>query len=162
MGVLGVRLRKLIIAAIVVLAFVLLVGCNAAEPSEDAAQPVPDPGGALEGTSWNCMTFNVGGTPRPVPADIPITAEFGADGTLSGNASVNTYSTTYKADGGNLTIDPNIVTTKMAGSDEAMKQESDYLTTLVTVASYQIDDKNGQLVLFGPAQNTVARYEPAK
>lgn len=121
--------------------------------------PPPD----LAGTSWTALTYTVGGTPQTVLADFPITAEFSADGKLSGNSGVNTYSTTYKQDGASLTVDEAIATTKMAGPDEAMKQESDYLTTLKTVESFLIDEKNGgQLVLMGPAQNPIARYNPAQ
>jgi len=149
-------------AAAGLIVFVLLMGCATSQPSESATTPTKDPGGTLEGTSWTCMTYTVGGTPQTVPVESTITAEFSAEGELTGNAGVNSYSTTFETDGGNLTIGDEIVTTKMAGPESVMKQESDYLTTLKTVESYQIDDKNGQLVLFGPAQNNIARYTPAQ
>lgn len=161
-GGIRVRLGKLTILAIALLALALLLGCTSAPPAEDATQPTKDPGGSIVG-SWNCVTFTVGGSrASTIPTDTPITAEFTAEGELSGNAGVNSYSTTYETDGGSLKIGSEIATTKMAGSDAAMKQESDYLTVLVTAQSYQIDDKTGELVLFGPAQNTIARYTPAQ
>jgi heat shock protein HslJ len=150
--------RTRLIAAIVLFAFgaLFLGGCS----SEATQEPAPV---KLEGTSWNCIEIKVNDAPVTVPADTPITAEFGTDGTLSGNSGVNNYSTTYETDdAGKLTVSGEIVSTKMAGPEDAMARESAYLTALATVQSYQVDDKNGQLVLFGPAENTVARYEPAK
>lgn len=120
--------------------------------------PPPD----LAGTKWTALTYTVGGKTQTVLADAPITAEF-ADGTMSGNAGVNQYNTAYTQDGFNLTVDEAIMTTKMAGSEEAMAQESNYLTTLKTVETFLIDEKNGgQLVLMGPAQNPIARFDPAQ
>ena len=147
-----------VLAALVALA---LVGCGSSEPTDaGGTQPVAEPGGTLEGTSWNCIEFKVNDAPQTVPADAPITAEFSAEGALSGSAGVNTYNTTYETDGGGITISDQIATTMMAGPEDAMARESAYLTVLPTAVSYQIDDKSGELVLFGPADNTIARYTP--
>lgn len=149
---------------------VLLVG-GCAAPTEPA-EPAPETEAStaateteataveLVGTQWACYEFAVGQTPQTVLADAPIYAEFTADGILTGNGGVNSYNTTYKVDGESMTIDGDIGTTKMAGSEEAMKQEADYLLTLPTAASYNL--RGDELVLFGPAQNMIARYRPAQ
>lgn len=155
-------------AAVVFLTIALMsaAGCaSSEEPAAPAEQEAPatseQAAATLEGTSWDCVDFVVGSREQQVLSDAPITAEFSTDGKLTGSAGVNTYTTTYETDGAILTIAPEIATTMMAGSDEAMAQESNYLTTLATVVSYEIAE-DGRLVLFGPAQNTIARYTPAQ
>ena len=156
-----------VVGLVAALIFVL-VGCSPAEEptttdsGAGGTQPAGQEAVPLEGTSWNCIEFKVNDAPVTVPADAPITAQFGADGTLSGSSGVNTYSTGYTTSGTGITIDSAIVTTKMAGPEDAMARETSYLTVLPTAVSYQVDDKNGQLVLFGPADNTIARYTPAE
>lgn len=153
------------VAVSLVFVLLLLVGCaQPAPPAEDepgtgSSSETPAP---LEGTSWECITFAAGGGVQnpPLPT-APITAEFSEDGKMTGNASVNSYTTAYETDGAQLTIDDQIITTKMAGSEEAMAQESDYLTALATVESYNINGQ-GELILFGQAGNTVARFGAAK
>ena len=101
------------------------------------------------------------GAPQTVPEDTPITAEFAADGTLSGKSGVNTYNTKYVTDGENMTIGPEIASTKMAGPEEAMNLETNYLTTLPTTTTYNITG-DGDLVLLGSAGSAIARYRPAE
>lgn len=155
------RWKAIALGALLV-AVLVVGGCASA-----AEEPAGTTGGSttapaeLAGTSWDCYEFAVGSTPQTVLAEAPITAEFSADGKMTGSAGVNTYSTAYKVDGTSITIDKNIVTTKMAGSDAAMKQESDYLVTLPTAQSFEMSPK-GDLVLLGPAENMIARYSPAK
>lgn len=158
------RMNK-IIAASLMFVLVLLVGCAQSTPpaeedtSTDSASEAPAP---LEGTSWECITFAAGGgvqnPPLPTAA---ITAEFSEDGKMTGNTGVNSYSTSYETDGATLTIGEEIITTKMAGPEEAMTQESDYLTALATVESYNINGQ-GELILFGQAGNTVAKFGAAE
>jgi heat shock protein HslJ len=95
---------------------------------------------ALEGTEWQALAYNNGkGGLQSVAADGEITALFGADGSLAGNASVNQYSTTYTTSGETMTIKAEIMTTKMAGSDELMAQEAAYLAALPKTATYAIE-----------------------
>jgi heat shock protein HslJ len=155
---------RTLLALTLLLPILVLAGCTGSEPPAEEGTPpaATEPAVTLEDTSWKAVNFAVGGSPQPVLADAPITAEFGADGTLSGSAGVNTYTTSYETDGGNITIGEEIATTMMAGSEEAMTQESNYLTTLPTAQTFEIDKDSGQLVLFGPAQNTIARYDPTE
>jgi heat shock protein HslJ len=96
---------------------------------------------SLTGTEWQALAYNNGkGALQSLAADSVITATFGDDGTLAGNASINQYSTTYKVSGQDqMTVDPQIVTTKMAGPDELMQQEAAYLDALPKTATYTIE-----------------------
>ncbi|MCB8984580.1 MAG: META domain-containing protein [Ardenticatenaceae bacterium] len=92
-------------------------------------------GGELAGTSWQLQSLQG----AEVLADTAITAVFGSDGTLSGNAGCNTYSTSYTVDGSSLTINPMIISTMMACEDSIMQQETSYLAVLPTAVSWAVD-----------------------
>lgn len=142
-------------------ALLMIGGCTpAAEPAAPEAESMA-PAQDLADTSWDCYEFAVGATPMPVLSTAPITMQFGADGTLSGNSGVNTYTTSYKTDGTSIEIGEQIASTMMAGEEDAMKQEADFLVTLPTAATFNITD-NGELVLFGPAENMIVRARPAE
>lgn len=94
----------------------------------------------LEGTEWDALAYNNGkGALQSLAASSAITATFGSDGSLTGNASINRYTTTYTASDGTMSIDAAIATTKMAGSEELMTQESAYLAALPGTATYAIE-----------------------
>ena len=95
---------------------------------------------ALEGTEWDALAYNNGkGGLQSIAASSAITATFGSDGSLAGNAGVNRYSTTYTTSGDTMSIDAAIATTKMAGPEELMKQEAAYLAALPETATYTIE-----------------------
>jgi heat shock protein HslJ len=101
----------------------------------EAREPV-----MLQGTTWEALAYNNGKQALvSLAADSEITAVFSDDGTLSGNASVNTYRTGYATSGATMTIDAAIATTKMAGPDDLMQQEAAYLTALPQSATYSIE-----------------------
>ena len=86
---------------------------------------------ALEGTEWDALAYNNGkGGLQSLAASSAITATFGSDGSLAGNAGVNRYSTTYTTSGDTMSIDAAIATTEMAGPQELMQQEAAYLAAL--------------------------------
>ncbi len=95
----------------------------------------------LTGTEWQAIAYNNGkGALQSIATDSSITAKFDKAGALSGNASINQYSTKYTISGTDkMTIDAQIVTTKMAGSDVLMAQEAAYLAALPQTATYEID-----------------------
>ncbi|MBK9613684.1 MAG: META domain-containing protein [Dehalococcoidia bacterium] len=64
---------------------------------------------------------------------------FGDDGSLSGNAGCNNYSTSYTIDGDNISINPGIATTRMACAENVMSAvETAYLAALPTAATYAV------------------------
>ena len=95
----------------------------------------------LSGTSWEATGYNNG--KQAVTGALEgttLTADFGKDGTLSGNSGCNTYSGGYKVNGDKITIGP-LASTMMACSDPAgvMEQEAQYLAALQSAATYQIE-----------------------
>ena len=95
---------------------------------------------ALQGTKWEALAYNNGKQAIvSLEASSSITAEFGADGKLTGDASVNRYTTGSTTSGEKMTIDAAIATTKMAGPEKLMRQEAAYLAALPKTATYSIE-----------------------
>ena len=94
----------------------------------------------LTGTEWQALAYNNGkGGLQGLAASSAITATFGADGSLAGNASINQYSTTYTTSGDTMSIDAQIISTQMAGPADLMQQEAAYLAALPKTATYTIE-----------------------
>lgn len=94
----------------------------------------------LAGTSWTATGINNGqAAVTSLVAGTEITANFGADGSLTGSAGCNNYNATYQTEGNGLIISP-ATTTRMACSqpEGLMAQEMQYLAALETVATYQL------------------------
>lgn len=101
----------------------------------EARQPT-----ALQGTTWEALAYNNGKQALvSLEASSSITAEFGEDGSLTGDASVNRYTTGFTTSGETMSIDAAIATTKMAGPEKLMRQEAAYLAALPQTATYSIE-----------------------
>ena len=96
----------------------------------------------LAGTTWSATGVNNGkGGVVSVPAGVVITAEFAADGTLSGTGGCNSYSGTWATTGTDaLDIGP-IAATAKGCPDPAGSTESQYLAALDAVATYAIEGR---------------------
>ena len=95
---------------------------------------------ALEGAAWRALAYNNGkGGLQSLAASSAITATFGSDGSLAGDAGVNRYSTTYTTSGDAMSIAAQIVSTQMAGPADLMRQEAAYLAALPRTATYTIE-----------------------
>jgi heat shock protein HslJ len=122
-----------------------LSGCNAAG---NATQ--------LDNTSWVLTEWSISSL---FPADFVITANF-ADGQISGNSAVNSYGGSYTADPSGSFSTGEMMSTLMAGSDEAMRAESAYMTLLAQSQRYTLlgntltlfDANNNQLLIFTAAE----------
>jgi heat shock protein HslJ len=94
----------------------------------------------LVGTTWDCTMYNNGrGGFQSLVASSAITAVFGKDDSLTGNAGINNYNGKYSADNGSIKIDSAISSTMMAGDPEIMAQEAAYLAALPKATTYDID-----------------------
>lgn len=94
----------------------------------------------LAGSSWDVIAYNNGKEAVvSVIIGTQITAVFGEDGQLTGNAGCNDYFTIYEADGDKINIG-SVEATEIFCSEPAgiMEQEKQYLAALETAATYRI------------------------
>ncbi len=92
----------------------------------------------LTGTEWSATGVNTGtGAVSSLVAGTSVTAVFGDDGTVSGNAGCNTYTGTYEVSGNDMTIGP-LATTQKACEPDVSTQEANYLAALGRVSTYMI------------------------
>jgi heat shock protein HslJ len=104
----------------------------------------PEGRAALQG-AWLVTGYNNGkGGVSSVMAGTELTANFGADGALTGNAGCNTYNASYTVDGNKISIGP-AATTMMACDQAIMDQEQQYLAALASAAAYQVDGSKLEL-----------------
>jgi heat shock protein HslJ len=93
----------------------------------------------LVGTPWKMAMYNNGrGGFQSALSSATVTAVFAADGTVSGNGGVNQYHGTYKISGASIKIDP-LISTQMAGPEDAMAQESAYLAALQKSTTFAME-----------------------
>ena len=119
---------------------VLLSGCTPAENS-------------LDGTQWKLAEWTVSSID---PADVTITATF-ADGRISGNSGVNSYSGPYKLGSSNAFSAGPLASTQMAGPEPAMRAEGAYVTLLAQAASFKLGA--GNLTLYDNGGNESLIFE---
>ena len=94
---------------------------------------------SLAGTSWEATNYNNGNQAVVgVIADTTLTANFDAEGTISGSAGCNDYFGSYTTDGDTITIGPLASTRKLCPGEGVMEQEAAYLAALETAATYSI------------------------
>ncbi|MCE5254403.1 MAG: protease inhibitor I42 family protein [Actinomycetia bacterium] len=106
----------------------------------------------LDGTSWRLQAWPVSALDA---RDFEITASF-EDGRVGGKAAVNLYSAPYTADAGGAFGVGEIVSTKMAGPEAAMRAESWYFELLRQACSYRLDADG--LTLFGEDGAELLRF----
>lgn len=103
----------------------------------------------LTGKEW--MVASLDGT--PVLTASPVTMNFGDDGRLSGNASCNAYTGSYKINDSALYVGP-LALTRKACMGDAMAQETAFVQLLEAVSEMQIDE-TGTLTISGEAGETL-------
>lgn len=104
-----------------------------------------DPAALLQGAEWVVEEIgNAGIVDRS-----RVTLQFGADGQLSGRASCNRYTGSYRLTGEALHIGPT-ASTRMACPPALMNQEQRFLDALASVQRHAFGT-DGALQLFGPA-----------
>jgi heat shock protein HslJ len=124
----------------------------------DVAEPL-----VLPGSLWNVLMYN-NGKEAVVSVIIAteITAYFGEDGQLTGNAGCNNYSAAYEIDGDQITIGPAITTRMACGEPEGvMEQEMAYLAALDMASSYQFEDGQ-RLILLDSEGRRVVDYKEGR
>lgn len=91
-----------------------------------------------------------------------VSADFSADGDLTGFDGCNNYFTSYQVEGDRITIDPAIGQTMMAcPSDELAEQSGWYISALTNAATWSIDP-SGTLELRDESGALQVSYAPAE
>ena len=94
---------------------------------------------------WDALAINNGKEAVvSVQGGTTVTAIFGADGKLSGNAGCNTYNGTYTTDGDKIKVGP-LATTRMACEQAVMDQETAYLNALANAATFNLGKESLEL-----------------
>lgn len=101
----------------------------------------------LEGTSWQAIGYNNGKQAvTSVLVGTELTAQFGADGQLSGSAGCNNYFGPYQIAGEKITIGSLGSTKKLCAEPAGiMEQESQYLVALQSAATYKVEGERLEL-----------------
>jgi heat shock protein HslJ len=113
---------------------------------------------SLVGPQWHLNLMDDGeGKVVSTIAGTEVTLVFAEDGTLSGSAGCNSYSSSYEIEGEQITISA-VASTMMACSEPAMimEQEYSYLQMLQTVTRYQI--KGNELELVNDSRGSRLNY----
>jgi heat shock protein HslJ len=98
----------------------------------------------LAGTSWIVTGYNNGqAAVVSVMAGTEMTAEFGANGILTGNAGCNSYNASFTTSGDSISIGP-AASTRMF-CEGLMDQESQYLAALNTASTYVVSGNQLEL-----------------
>ena len=104
------------------------------------------PSGIATGVTWHAIGYNNGKQAVSlVAAGSDPTAVFATDGTISGNATCNTYSGSYKIDGDKITIGPLASTMMACASEELNAQEAAFLAALQSATTYGVEGKTLEL-----------------
>lgn len=96
-------------------------------------------GSSLTGTSWKLEDSSAFRT-----QGVTVTLEF-AEGRITGTGGCNNYSGPYRVQGSNLTIGPDLASTRMACAPPADAVETSYLATLPKVQRFAVQGETLRL-----------------
>ncbi|MGQ3675186.1 META domain-containing protein [Xanthobacter sp. TB0139] len=102
---------------------------------------------------WLLEDMQGAGSQERVRTDL----EISADGRAFGSGGCNRFNGEAKLSDNQLSFGP-LMSTRMACSEEAMKQEARFLNTLEDVRSWKLDDENQKLLLLGPEGETLLTF----
>jgi heat shock protein HslJ len=129
----------------------------AAQLDKPAASPDSSSAGT-HGNEWRLVKWVANGVEKAIAADSVVTIAFDPSGKITGSASVNRFSGTYRFD-----IDGRLewpragfALTKMAGPQPLMVQERAFLESLRRTTLYRADGQ--QLVLESQSGATVLTF----
>ncbi|MFV9671648.1 MAG: META domain-containing protein [Acidimicrobiia bacterium] len=111
----------------------------------------------LAGTSWDLIAYNNGtGGFQSTVIDVPVTADFAEDGTLSGSSGCNNYGGTWQADDGSIEIVLGPSTLMACADEDAMTQETRYRDLLALADTYRVGA--GMLEMFDTDGTRILQY----
>jgi heat shock protein HslJ len=134
---------------------VLRDGAGATRATFATMQPA-----ALPGTRWTALAVNNGQQAvASLTSGTEITAEFAPDGSLTGSAGCNRYTTHYALDGETITIRPPALT-RRACPAPVMDQERQYVAALGQAATYRLDADRLELRSAAASLQVTYRRQP--
>lgn len=86
----------------------------------------------------------------------PATITFTGDGTVAGSAGRNRFSGTFESEGDAIRIGEALASTMMAGPDDVMAQERDFLSALAAARHVTVEDD--LLILSNDSYEELARF----
>jgi heat shock protein HslJ len=124
------------------------------QPEKTLAEPAAT-GSTARSNEWRLVKWVTSGVEKTIAPDSGVTIAFDPSGKVSGNATVNRFTGTYRFDvDGRLRWPPSGFTlTRMAGPSALMSQERAFLNSLKRTSQYTVDGQ--QLVLQSPNASTV-------
>jgi len=150
-------------AALVLGICLFCAGCLSASPDADGDAPnsgdsKTDRAPLVNEAGWQLKSYD-GGTDEMVSVltGTEITLKFDENDGIAGSAGINNYFASYEADGDALF--GVIGSTMMAGPEDAMMQETTYLTLLNETASFSLEDD--ELKLCDSDGNVLLVFEKA-
>ncbi len=109
----------------------------------------------LQGTSWRVEDIEG----RGVIDRTQTTLQFAGDGSISGSTAVNRYSGKVTVDQRSIRFGP-IATTRRAGPQTMMNQESSFLAALERTATFRLEDDQSSLVFLDSSGKELLRCSP--
>jgi heat shock protein HslJ/uncharacterized protein YecT (DUF1311 family) len=129
---------------------------------ESAEAPLPAPADSVapvrRGAEWRLTDWIVNGAPRQLVADSNVTIAFNPSGKLSGNASINAFSGSFRFDAEGRLQWPRtgFTLTRMAGPPDLLAQERAFLDSLRRTVHYHSDGQ--QLMLESANGTTILKF----
>jgi heat shock protein HslJ len=94
---------------------------------------------SLAGSSWTATGVNNGkGAVATSTITSTVTADFGTDGTISGNSGCNTYNGKYEVSGSDHISITGVATTRKACAEDPTTLESQYLAALAATTNFTL------------------------
>ena len=109
----------------------------------------------LSGTNWTLSSLD-GALPL---ADVSVTLDFAADGTVSGSDGCNRFSTSFTQDGASLTIDQPMASTMMACEEPVANQAAAYTAALAATTSFLGSERQLVLTRRRPDPGDLCRHD---
>ena len=111
-----------------------------AEPDRGVTESAADSAGPLVGVSWILKSLGPTASPDAVITGSRVSAVFSADGSLNGNGGCNSYSGSYHAEGGSISIGE-LGWTEMACADPdgVLAQETRFFDMLAAAETFAVE-----------------------
>jgi heat shock protein HslJ len=110
--------------------------------------------------TWKLQSYtDATGIQIPAQGGTKVTATFGSEGRLSGNAGCNGYAAAYQTHGYSITITGTSSTKMLCNGPGVMNQESAFLADLSGAASFRVSESF--LKFYNAAGKTILVFVPA-